>query len=726
MAILQVYQAKVLKDLHEGDPDPELLQELRSVTDYALRATKAGLFGETVEEFAQQYSKVKKQTEAIKHILPLREQLRPRNLPVLQLDPFNGSVLIGRWHRQLILRPQRTLVRLQSISETGSPGKEDCLTCRDPHSARGQVLDSAPTRLSATWQMATTWSIKEQSPSSLGVTHSTSDPLHDGRTPCSLVRTCGHTPHVFPHVLKQQVHSDDSSLQGSSAQLSRHEPVGQSSQWSPGLLTSGHTLFPQPQCPHPRAQDWFVAIDLKDAYFHVSILLDPFLRFAFEGRAYQHKVLPFGLSLSPRIFTKVAEAALGPLREVGIRILNYLDDWLILAHSWDLVCAHRDVVRNHLAQLGLRINWEKSKLSPVQRARTVSVEVCSNTQMRVYGPPETSSEAPGAHGIFSRGHAAGFGAHETSTTLASYLSPAMGMALRHVSCEHHTIMSQGTLDRHCVPAVRFSLGGERRLHLQSVQLIWDRFSQAQVDLFAPSTRRLCDLKRRIFVNWCSSQGKDPRRCGIESVLSFLQGGLDRHLSASTLKDHVAAKSANHDLSGLQALSVNSSCLELGPADSHAVLRPRPGYVPKVPTTPFGDQVVTLQAISSQEDDPNLTLLCPVHALRIYMERTQPFRCSEQLFVCYGGQQKGKAVSKQRISHWLVDAICTAYQARGLPCPLGVRAHSTRGVAASAALVNGASLTDICKAAGWATPNTFARFYNLRMEPVLAGVLNASS
>ncbi|KAI2662475.1 GTPase Der [Labeo rohita] len=149
---------------------------------------------------------------------------------------------------------------------------------------------------------------------------------------------------------------------------------------------------------------------------------------------------------------------------------------------------------------------------------------------------------------------------------------------------------------------------------------------------------------------------------------------------------------------LQALSINSSCLEFGPADSHVVLRPRPGYVPKVPTTPFRDQVVTLQAISSQEDDPNLTLLCPVRALRIYLERTQPFRRSEQLFVCYGGQQKGKAVSKQRISHWLVDAIRVAYQARGLPCPLEVRAHSTRGVAASAALANGASLTDICRAA----------------------------
>ncbi len=62
-------------------------------------------------------------------------------------------------------------------------------------------------------------------------------------------------------------------------------------------------------------------------------------------------------------------------------------------------------------------------------------------------------------------------------------------------------------------------------------------------------------------------------------------------------------------------------------------------------------------------------------------------------------------------------LCLAYQARRLPCPLGVRAHSTRGVASSWALAR-----DICKAAGWATPNTFARFYNLRIEPVSSRVL----
>jgi len=126
---------------------------------------------------------------------------------------------------------------------------------------------------------------------------------------------------------------------------------------------------------------------------------------------------------------------------------------------------------------------------------------------------------------------------------------------------------------------------------------------------------------------------------------------------------------------------------------------------KVPTTPFRDQVVNLQALPLEEADPALALLCPVRALRAYVDRTRCFRTSDQLFVCYGGSQKGRALSKQRLSHWIVDTIALAYQQQGRPCPLGVTAHSTRSVASSWALAHGASLADICRAAGWATPNT---------------------
>ncbi len=115
MALLQVHQAKALKDLHEGGHDLTVLHELRAATDLALRATKVtaqslgramstlvvqerhlwlcladmkeqekvqflnapvsqtGLFGDAVESFAQQFSAAQKQTEAIKHIMRRRK-----------------------------------------------------------------------------------------------------------------------------------------------------------------------------------------------------------------------------------------------------------------------------------------------------------------------------------------------------------------------------------------------------------------------------------------------------------------------------------------------------------------------------------------------------------------------------------------------------------------------------------------------------------------------------
>ncbi len=56
MALLQVHQAKALKQLHEGDADPGVLQELRTVTDLALRATKvmARALGQTMSTLVVQ------------------------------------------------------------------------------------------------------------------------------------------------------------------------------------------------------------------------------------------------------------------------------------------------------------------------------------------------------------------------------------------------------------------------------------------------------------------------------------------------------------------------------------------------------------------------------------------------------------------------------------------------------------------------------------------------
>ncbi len=114
-----------------------------------------------------------------------------------------------------------------------------------------------------------------------------------------------------------------------------------------------------------------------------------FLRFAFRGKAYQYMVLPFGLALAPRMFTKCMYAALALLRLQGIQILNYLDDWLILASSREQVIRHRDSL--HLRELGLRLNGQKIVLTPAQQ--TTFLEVClDSTSMQAHlGPARVES-----------------------------------------------------------------------------------------------------------------------------------------------------------------------------------------------------------------------------------------------------------------------------------------------------------------------------------------------
>ncbi len=171
-------------------------------------------------------------------------------------------------------------------------------------------------------------------------------------------------------------------------------------------------------------------------------------------------------------------------------------------------------------------------------------------------------------------------------------------------------------------------------------------------------------------------------------------------------------------------SSGALCLEFGPGDSKVILKPRHGYIPKVLSTPFRAQVITLSALPPSEQDQELNLLCPVRALRFYIERSAPFRQMEQLFVCFGGHTKGSPVTKQRLSKWIIDTIALAYSSLGLQRPMGVRAHSTRGVASSWAWSSSVSIAEIFAAAGWALPSTFTLFYNLDVPAIQARVLSA--
>ena len=125
--------------------------------------------------------------------------------------------------------------------------------------------------------------------------------------------------------------------------------------------------------------EWFTSIDLKDAYFHVPIHPEhrKYLRFAFQGQAYQFAVLPFGLSLAPRIFTRCMRAALTSLCLSGVKILPYLDDWLICAPSFREARQVTARVLSHIEALGMSVNLEKSSLLPMQQTTFIGMSLDS-------------------------------------------------------------------------------------------------------------------------------------------------------------------------------------------------------------------------------------------------------------------------------------------------------------------------------------------------------------
>ena len=82
--------------------------------------------------------------------------------------------------------------------------------------------------------------------------------------------------------------------------------------------------------------DWTVSIDVTDAYLHVPIhpRSRKYLRFMFKDQVFQFTALPFGMSLSPWIFTKLMDIIAAHLCQSAITLFPYLDNWLIR----DLIC----------------------------------------------------------------------------------------------------------------------------------------------------------------------------------------------------------------------------------------------------------------------------------------------------------------------------------------------------------------------------------------------------
>ena len=101
-------------------------------------------------------------------------------------------------------------------------------------------------------------------------------------------------------------------------------------------------------------------------------------------------------------------------------------------------------------------------------------------------------------------------------------------------------------------------------------------------------------------------------------------------------------------------------------------------------------------------------LCPVIALRYYLDKTKELRENKHLFFVSYKDGFSKDIQRSTISSWLKQTVILAYKSSDVETQTlaNVKAHDVRSMALSLAFKGGVSLDQILGACFWKSHSTF--------------------
>ena len=107
------------------------------------------------------------------------------------------------------------------------------------------------------------------------------------------------------------------------------------------------------------------------------------------------------------------------------------------------------------------------------------------------------------------------------------------------------------------------------------------------------------------------------------------------------------------------------------------------------------------------------LLCPVRALRFYMQKTRKIRTKHKraLFISFDPKHQGE-ITANTLANWIKNVIKLAYSsADAEQCELGrVTAHEVRALSASIQFQKNMSMKSLNQACYWRGHSTFTNYY----------------
>lgn len=154
-----------------------------------------------------------------------------------------------------------------------------------------------------------------------------------------------------------------------------------------------------------KVENWMGKVDLKDAYFMIPKAQEDraFLWFQRKDMTYQFICLPFGLSSVPWVFTKTIWPVVATMRELGLRMIIYIEDILVIAEKEYLLRDHIIAVIYLLDNLGFVMNHSKSILIPTQEIHFLGFTV-NSIEMELRLPGEKIKKFRGEAGKILQSH----------------------------------------------------------------------------------------------------------------------------------------------------------------------------------------------------------------------------------------------------------------------------------------------------------------------------------
>ena len=128
-----------------------------------------------------------------------------------------------------------------------------------------------------------------------------------------------------------------------------------------------------------RRNDLITKVDLSNfcMHFRISQADGRYMQLMWEGKKYWCIDMPFGLSLAPRLATKMMAPVICYLRSRGLWLAIYTDNLFLLSRSYKESIEQTQLLADTLHKIGFGIHPDKCKVTPSRSAEFLGTQVNS-------------------------------------------------------------------------------------------------------------------------------------------------------------------------------------------------------------------------------------------------------------------------------------------------------------------------------------------------------------